>query len=96
VIGWGGAGFFGVLRLRPIRLASGSLRGFAQDDGIFFRCDDSLFFRCDDGVFFLRDDGFWSGCGALWLSDDDDFRSIAVVVGFGGFVVFGGWEDWIG
>jgi hypothetical protein len=35
--GDGGCGrveFFGVLRLRPVRLACGSLRGFAQDDSV--------------------------------------------------------------
>jgi hypothetical protein len=75
-ISCGGAGGFGVpsassgqaLRLRPIRLAFGSLRGSAQDDSIFFLGDDSGW--CGDGIFVFGDDRIWR--------DDDMFIFIFI------------------
>jgi hypothetical protein len=48
-----------------------------------------IFFLSDDGIFLLRSDGFRSRCGAraLWFSDDDNFRSVEIVVVLGVQVV---------
>ena len=81
--GWGGVGCIEVLRLRPCRLACGSLRGSAQDDGVLREFGNGG----DEAVGFVEDEFFDEGLrGWLRMTILRWFvvRCTCFVVGWGG------------